>query len=41
MAKSSKKTFENLSKKYPNTPWDILSRREKGTSLGLEWQPVP
>jgi hypothetical protein len=41
MAKSSKKTFETLSKKYPNTPWDILSRREKGTSLGLEWQPVP
>lgn len=41
LAKSSKKTFEALSKKYPNTPWDILSRREKGTSLGLEWQPVP
>lgn len=41
LAKSSKKTFETLSKKYPNTPWDILSRREKGTSLGLEWQPVP
>ncbi len=41
LAKSSKKTFEALSKQYPNTPWDILARREKGTALGLEWRPVP
>ena len=41
LAKSSKKAFEALSKQYPNTPWDILARREKGTALGLEWQPVP
>ncbi len=41
LAKSSKKIYETLSKKYPETPWDILARREMGSALGLEWQAVP
>lgn len=41
LAKSSKKIYETLSKKYPGTPWDIMSKREVGTALGLEWQAVP
>lgn len=41
LAKSSKKIYEDMIKKYPGTPWAILAKRELGTALGLEWQAVP
>jgi predicted Zn finger-like uncharacterized protein len=37
-AKEARETFKELIKKYPETPWEILARREAVTAFGLEWQ---
>ena len=39
MAAESKKLFAKLIAEHPGTPWEVLAKREKLTSLGLEWQP--
>jgi hypothetical protein len=39
MAAEAKQLFAKLIKEHPGTPWEILAKREKQTTLGLEWQP--
>jgi hypothetical protein len=40
LANESKKTLERLMKEHPDTPWEILAKRDHLTNLGLEWQPT-
>ena len=37
--KDAAKAFPSIAKKYQGTPWEVLSKRENLTSLGLEFQP--
>ena len=36
----AKKLLEKLAKEHKGTPYEILSKREALTTLGLEWQPL-
>lgn len=38
LAKESSKTMETLVKTTAGSPWEVLAKREKFTTLGLEWQ---
>ena len=38
LAKESTKTMESLVKNTAGSPWEVLAKREKFTTLGLEWQ---
>jgi hypothetical protein len=38
LANEAKKHLEKIVKDYPNTPWEVLARRDKLTALGMEWQ---
>ncbi|MCY2972016.1 MAG: hypothetical protein NTZ30_15270, partial [Planctomycetota bacterium] len=38
LAKESTKTMEALVKNTAGSPWEVLAKREKFTTLGLEWQ---
>lgn len=38
LARDAEKIFEKMIKDYPGTPWEVLARRDRLTSLGLEWQ---
>ena len=38
LAKESTKTMETLVKNTAGSPWEVLAKREKFTTLGLEWQ---
>ena len=38
LAKESIKTMEALVKNTAGSPWEVLAKREKFTTLGLEWQ---
>ena len=38
LAKESTKTMETLVKSAAGSPWEVLAKREKFTTLGLEWQ---
>jgi hypothetical protein len=38
LAKSARETLDKIIKEHPGTPWEVLAKREKLTSLGLEWQ---
>lgn len=40
LAAESKKLLQQIVKKYPGTPWEILAKRERFTALGMEWQPA-
>ncbi len=40
LAKESTKAMESLVKNMPGSPWEVLAKREKFTTLGLEWQPA-
>ncbi len=40
LAASSRKALDKIIKEHPGTPWEVLAKREKLTSLGLEWQPA-
>ncbi len=40
MAKSSAKLLDEIAEKHKGTPWEVLAKREKLTTLGLEWQPA-
>lgn len=40
LAKESTKTMEALVKNTAGSPWEVLAKREKFTTLGLEWQPT-
>jgi hypothetical protein len=35
-----KDALANLMKKHAGTPWEVLARRDKGTYLGLQWEPT-
>jgi hypothetical protein len=37
-AGKAKKILEKIAKDYPNTPWEVLAKRDKLTALGMEWQ---
>jgi hypothetical protein len=39
-AKEAQKLLNEIIKKNPGTPWEVLAKREKLTNLGLEWQPA-
>jgi hypothetical protein len=39
-ANDAKKLFDQLIKEHPDTPWEVLAKRDKMTHLGLEWQPT-
>ena len=39
MAAQAKRLFAKLIQEHPGTPWEILAKRERLTTLGLEWQP--
>ncbi len=39
MAKDAKKLYAKLAKENPSTPWEVLAKRERGTALGLQWEP--
>ena len=38
-AADAKKRLDRIIKEYPNTPWEVLAKRDRLTALGLEWQP--
>lgn len=40
LAAESKKILQQIIKKHPGTPWEILAKRERFTALGMEWQPA-
>jgi hypothetical protein len=40
LAKSSAKLYDAIATEIPNTPWFVLAKRERMTSLGLEWKSV-
>jgi hypothetical protein len=31
--------WTKITRDYPNTPWEVIARREQSTVLGLEWRP--
>jgi hypothetical protein len=39
LAKEATALWQKLAKDHPGTPWEIVSRRDRLTALGLEWQP--
>ena len=39
-ADEGKKLFAEIAKEFVGTPWEILARRERLTTLGLAWQPA-
>ncbi len=39
LSQAADKLLNELIAKYPNTPWEILAKREKMSALGLEWKP--
>jgi hypothetical protein len=38
LASDSKKLLAKIIKEYPGTPWEVLAKRERFTTLGLAWQ---
>jgi hypothetical protein len=38
MAKSSAKLLDKMAEDHKGTPWEVLAKREKLTTLGLEWK---
>jgi hypothetical protein len=38
LAKDAEKTLDKIVKDYPDTPWQILAKRDRMTALGMEWQ---
>jgi hypothetical protein len=38
-AAESRKILDKIVKDYPDTPWAVLSKRDRLTSLGMEWRP--
>jgi hypothetical protein len=38
LAADAKKVLEKMGKDYAGTPWEVLAKRDRLTSLGLEWQ---
>jgi hypothetical protein len=40
LAKQAKKALDEIADKYKDTPWAVLSKREKLTALGLDWKPA-
>jgi hypothetical protein len=39
LAADSRKLLEKLAKEHPGTPWAVLAKRERLTTLGLRWEP--
>jgi hypothetical protein len=39
--KRAKTYLDQLARDNAGTPWELFAKREKITSLGLEWQPAP
>ena len=40
LASESRKLLTKLIQENPGTPWELLAKRERFTSLGLAWQPA-
>lgn len=40
LEKEAKKALDKLAKENPNTPWEVLAKRERYTALGLDWMAV-
>ena len=38
MAKSSAALLKKMAEDYKGTPWEVLAKHEKLTTLGLEWK---
>jgi hypothetical protein len=41
VADEARKAFAKMAKKYKDTPWEILAKREAVTNLGLRWEVTP
>jgi hypothetical protein len=39
LAKKTKKLWEDIESRYPDTPWSLLAQRESKIALGLAWKP--
>jgi hypothetical protein len=39
LAKESAGLLRKLARDHPGTPWEVLARRDRLTTLGLEWKP--
>ena len=39
LAKDSSELLKKLAKNHPGTPWEVLAKRDRLTTLGLEWKP--
>lgn len=39
LAKDATALLQKLAKEHPGTPWEVMARRDRLTTLGLEWQP--
>ena len=37
--RDAQKILDTLAAQNPDTPWEVLAKREKMTALGLEWKP--
>jgi hypothetical protein len=40
LAKDAEKALDKVAKDYPDTPWEILAKRDRVTALGMKWQAV-
>jgi hypothetical protein len=40
LAAEAKTALDKLAKEHPGTPWEVLAKRERLTTLGLQWQPT-
>jgi hypothetical protein len=38
MAKTSGSALEKMADEHKGTPWEVLAKRERMTTLGLEWK---
>ncbi|MFO0841377.1 MAG: hypothetical protein U0797_03115 [Gemmataceae bacterium] len=38
LERAARKLFTDLAKENPNTPWEVLAKRERLTALGLVWK---
>ena len=40
LAGESRKKLDKIIAAYPDTPWEIMAKRDRTSGLGLEWQPM-
>ena len=39
-AKTAQVLYQKIAKEHAGTPWALLAKRERNTTLGLRWEPA-